>query len=122
MKRCAIFLLFISTPLFAAINRDPNGVNVNSQGATTVFITFGGLRNQVPAEAFWCGELMTAAPDIGTKCTPTSIFGRLPLRYDQSRLSTGTFTDIRTLFAELPESKVRGYTLGRFSFNVVGGR
>jgi excinuclease ABC subunit A len=35
---------------------------------------------------------------------------------------TGLFTPIRTLFAELPESKIRGYAPGRFSFNVKGGR
>jgi excinuclease ABC subunit A len=35
---------------------------------------------------------------------------------------TGLFTPIRTLFAELPESKIRGYLPGRFSFNVKGGR
>ncbi|ADX67123.1 excinuclease ABC subunit UvrA [Weeksella virosa] len=35
---------------------------------------------------------------------------------------TGIFTDIRNLFANLPESKIRGYKPGRFSFNVKGGR
>ena len=35
---------------------------------------------------------------------------------------TGLFTPIRALFAELPESKIRGYAPGRFSFNVKGGR
>lgn len=35
---------------------------------------------------------------------------------------TGVFSDIRNLFVELPESKVRGYKPGRFSFNVPGGR
>ena len=35
---------------------------------------------------------------------------------------TGLFTFIRDLFTELPESKVRGYKAGRFSFNVKGGR
>ncbi len=35
---------------------------------------------------------------------------------------TGVFTDIRKLFMELPESKIRGYKPGRFSFNVGGGR
>jgi excinuclease ABC subunit A len=35
---------------------------------------------------------------------------------------TGVFTDIRSLFAELPEAKIRGYKPGRFSFNVKGGR
>ncbi len=35
---------------------------------------------------------------------------------------TGLFTHIRDLFAQLPESKMRGYAPGRFSFNVAGGR
>ena len=35
---------------------------------------------------------------------------------------TGLFTYIRDLYAQLPESKMRGYTPGRFSFNVKGGR
>jgi excinuclease ABC subunit A len=35
---------------------------------------------------------------------------------------TGVFSDIRTLFAQLPEAKLRGYGPGRFSFNVKGGR
>lgn len=35
---------------------------------------------------------------------------------------TGVFSDIRNLFVELPESKMRGYKPGRFSFNVPGGR
>ena len=35
---------------------------------------------------------------------------------------TGVFSDIRNLFAQLPESKIRAYLPGRFSFNVKGGR
>jgi len=35
---------------------------------------------------------------------------------------TGVFTDIRNLFVNLPEAKIRGYKPGRFSFNVSGGR
>ncbi len=35
---------------------------------------------------------------------------------------TGVFTDIRNLFAQLPEAKIRAYKPGRFSFNVKGGR
>ncbi len=35
---------------------------------------------------------------------------------------TGVFTDIRELFSQLAESKIRGYKPGRFSFNVKGGR
>ena len=35
---------------------------------------------------------------------------------------TGLFTHIRDLFAQVPEAKIRGYKVGRFSFNVKGGR
>ncbi|MBQ1669648.1 MAG: excinuclease ABC subunit UvrA, partial [Prevotella sp.] len=35
---------------------------------------------------------------------------------------TGVFSDIRSLFVNLPEAKIRGYKPGRFSFNVKGGR
>ena len=35
---------------------------------------------------------------------------------------TGVFTEIRKLFSEVPEAKIRGYKPGRFSFNVKGGR
>jgi excinuclease ABC subunit A len=35
---------------------------------------------------------------------------------------TNVFSDIRTLFSEIPEAKIRGYKPGRFSFNVKGGR
>ncbi|MEG1580118.1 MAG: excinuclease ABC subunit UvrA [Bacteroidaceae bacterium] len=35
---------------------------------------------------------------------------------------TGVFSDIRSLFVDMPESKIRGYKPGRFSFNVKGGR
>lgn len=89
--------LTLPTHLEGQIRRDPNGVNVNAQGATTVFITFGGLQDQVPVEATWCGELISAAPDIGLRCEPSTIFGRLPIRFDQSRLSGSVFTDVMSI-------------------------
>ncbi len=81
-----------------AIKVSPNGVNVNANGATTVFLTFGGLSNYRPAEAMWCGELMSASPDIGFKCNPATIYGSLPDRYDQSTSSgRQALTDIMSI-------------------------
>lgn len=99
-RRLAVLTLalaFADGPAGAAIRRDPTGVNVNAQGATTLFITFGGLADQVPVEATWCSTLVPATPDVGFKCDPSTVFGSLPLRYDQSRLSTGSFTDVMTI-------------------------
>lgn len=93
-----VSLLSVPVATAAAVRVHPDGVNVNSQGATTVFLTFGGLQGQVPAEAVWCGELIPATPDIGLKCDPSTIFGSLPSRFNQSRLSgTGGFTDIMSI-------------------------
>lgn len=97
LARLALASALLAPPA-DAIQRSPTGVNVNSQGATTVFITFGGLRSQVPAEAFWCGDVISASPAIGQMCRPGTIYGRLPIRYDLSQ-STGpaSFTDIMSI-------------------------
>jgi hypothetical protein len=89
----------IAASAAAQIVVNPNGVNVNAQNATTVFLTYGGLGALfVPAEAEWCGELISAAPAVGVKCDPATLFGRLPARYNQSRLSgAGGFTDIMSI-------------------------
>src|SRR5262245_23839670 len=90
-----VLSLLIQTPWAWAIRRHPTGVNVNASGATTVYITFGELNGQTPAEGLWCGELISAAPDIGQKCDPATIFGALPDRYDQSKLGSDgkSYTD-----------------------------
>jgi len=73
----------------------PTSVNVYSQGATTFFLTFGGLGNYRPAEANWCADVVLATPDLGLKCAPGTIYGTLPTRYDQSRRSGNQgYTDI----------------------------
>src|SRR5688572_28842830 len=83
----------------AQVTVSPTGVNLAGQGATTVFLTFGGVtRDLVPAEAFWCGELIDATPDLGQRCDPATIFGSLPIRFDFSNLSgTSGFTDIMSV-------------------------
>ena len=80
-----------------AIWRNPTGTNVNSQGATTVFITFGGLKDQEPIKTIWCTRLVPAAPAVGQKCDPATILGQLPLRYDQSQLQGGVFYDVMSI-------------------------
>jgi hypothetical protein len=95
----ALAAALAGAPAAAEIRRDPVGVNVNAHGASSAFITFGGLRRQVPVEAAWCGRLVPASPDRGMKCDPATLFGVLPLRFDHSRLSTdgSAFTDVMTI-------------------------
>jgi hypothetical protein len=93
----------LAEPVAAQIRVNPTGVNVNAQSATTVFLTFGGLNGYRPVEALWCSRLVPAAPDIGLRCDPATILGSLPVRYDQSTLTTGSLTDIMSI----PPSVVR---------------
>ena len=74
---------------------------MNTQGATTVFLTYGGLRSQVAVEAFWCGSLISAAPARGSRCNPATIFGRLPIRYDRSKSSAGLLNDVMSIPASV---------------------
>ena len=101
--------------LTAQITVNPTGVNVASQGATTVFLTFGGLGTEfVAAEAFWCGELEDARPDIGLRCDETTLFGRLPLRFDLARPSgSGALTDIMSVPPSVARRAYQAAAAGR---------
>jgi hypothetical protein len=89
----------LTAPAVQNIKVNPDGVNVNANGATVVFLTFGPLASRVPAEGCWCGELIPAAPDFGFKCDPATLFGCLPARSDFSSRSGGGagFTDIMSI-------------------------
>ena len=110
-------LLAIASPTSAAaqILVRPTGVNVASQSATTVFLTFEGLSaDQSATEAFWCGELVDARPDIGLRCDPATLFGRLPLRFDLSqRGGANRFTDVMTIPASVARRAYQQAALGR---------
>ena len=90
-------LLLSAQAAFGQIKVNPTGVNVNSQNATTVFLTFGPVPpGYVPAEAIWCGELIPSPPPaIGLQCRPDTIYGALPARFDRSTVSgNAAFTDV----------------------------
>lgn len=110
MRRYAIAALTVVCAMLTAadavaqIQRHPTGVNVNANGPTTVFITYGNLQGMIPVEGTWCGEVVSAAPDIGDRCDPATIFGNLPERYFLGRASgQDGFTDIMSI----PQSVAR---------------
>ncbi len=76
---------------------------------------FGSRRPPLPYKKLGGVEYIDKVIDIDQ-----SPIGRTPR--SNPATYTGTFTHIRDLFAQLPESRIRGYKPGRFSFNVKGGR
>jgi len=76
---------------------------------------YKSLKNPLPHESLEGLEHLDKVIEIDQ-----SPIGRTPR--SNPATYTGVFTDIRKIFSELPESKIRGYKPGRFSFNVKGGR
>ena len=76
---------------------------------------YRALREPLPYERVEGIEFIDKVVDVDQ--TP---LGRTPR--SNPATYTGVFSDIRNLFVELPEAKIRGYKAGRFSFNVSGGR
>ena len=101
------FVFLFSIAAFAQVTVSPDNVTAYSQGATSAYLTFSGVVNLTPADAVWCGDIIPAAPDVGFKCAPATIFGVLPSRYDQSRLSGSRYTDIMSI---TPVVARRAYT------------
>src|SRR3989440_441396 len=94
----ALFAACTAPAAAQTVTVSPSETTVYSQGATSVLLTYGNLGARSPAESTWCGALVSASPDIGMKCDPNVIFGRLPVRYNQSRLSgKNAYTDIMSV-------------------------
>ena len=98
------------------IKVNPTSVNVYSQGATTVFLTYGNLGAYVPAETTWCGSLQSATPAIGFTCVPGTIYGTLPRRFDVSRRSgTNGYTDVVSVPASVARKAYQAAAAGQDS-------
>ena len=76
---------------------------------------YRSLRDPLPYDAILGIEHIDKVVDVDQ-----SPLGRTPR--SNPATYTGVFNDIRQLFVQLPEAKIRGYKPGRFSFNVKGGR
>lgn len=109
--RNTIFSLFVLAAAVgsaaAQVTVSPDNISAYSQGATSAYLTFTNVAALTPAEATWCGDVVSAAPDIGQRCDPATIFGVLPARYDQSRLDGSRYTDIMSI---TPVVARRAYT------------
>lgn len=104
VRLVVVALLVASRNAVAQVRVNPTGVNVNTQGATTVFLTYGGLAGYDAVEALWCGDLIDARPALGLRCNPASIFGSLPLRFNRA---TGSGIDALTDIMTIPPSVTR---------------
>ncbi|MBO7067492.1 MAG: excinuclease ABC subunit UvrA [Bacteroidaceae bacterium] len=76
---------------------------------------YHSLRDPLPYDSIEGLEYIDKVVDVDQ-----SPLGRTPR--SNPATYTGVFNDIRNLFVELPEARIRGYKPGRFSFNVKGGR
>lgn len=119
MKKAIVIIGFLLSAVTICraqqeIRVNPSGVNVYSQGATTVFLTYGNLGEYRPDETAWCGELIPAAPAIGSRCAPGTIYGALPKRYDISRRSgSGGYTDIVSVPAAIARKAYQAAAAGQ---------
>ncbi len=76
---------------------------------------FNGVKKPMPYKSIKGLEHIDKVIDINQ-----SPIGRTPR--SNPATYTGTFSEVRSLFAKIPEAMIRGYKPGRFSFNVKGGR
>ncbi len=109
--------LCLAQPAWALTGVNPTGVNVNTSGVTSVFLSFQGLTpTEIPARAYWCAEV-TVPPNVVVNfdpCVPGTLLGNLPAGNDLGRPSSvaggSLFTDIMTIPASVAR---RAYQLAR---------
>jgi hypothetical protein len=92
------FALLVTSATAQEIKVSPSSVNAYSQGATSALLTYSGVKDKQAVESCWCSEVVTAAPDRGLKCNQAEVYGCLPARYNQARLSANSsYTDIMSI-------------------------
>jgi excinuclease ABC subunit A len=95
------------------------GVSGSGKSSLLFDVILPALAGDSPGEGPWDAVAGREKIDLVISIDPTPI-GRTPRSNPASYV--GFYADLRELFAALPESKVRGYRPGRFSFNARGGR
>jgi hypothetical protein len=102
MKNTLFAMLFLALWLTTAqaqeIKVSPSSVNAYSQGATTALLTYSGVKDKQPVESCWCSDVVSAAPNIGLKCNPATVYGCLPVRYNRGQQSANfSYTDVMSI-------------------------
>lgn len=100
--------LLLGLPAWAITGVNPTGVNVNTSGVTSVFLSFQGLEpTEVPVRAYWCAEVTVPSNVVVNfdPCVPGTLLGNLPVANDLGRASAvagaSTYTDIMTIPASV---------------------
>jgi hypothetical protein len=112
-------LVFASTIGAQAVGRpvtiqvNPSTVRVNAQGATTVFLTFGGLSEYMPVEATWCGKLVSAAPAAGLRCDPATIASQSRATVSGAAVVGGRFTEAMSVSAAISRQAYQATVAGQ---------
>ncbi len=118
----SIFLVFLCVETVCAQNVtvSPTSATVYSQGATSVFLTFSNAANLRPVSGTFCGDIIPATPDLGFRCDPATIFGSLPVRYDQSRTSgASNYTDVMSVPPSVARRAYQDAVQGKGTFFYV---
>jgi excinuclease ABC subunit A len=106
--------------LYRSLHQLLYGGKVRTAPPTSIFSKFWKRRIENRAWLFGCADIKGADQIDKVINIDQSPIGRTPR--SNPATYTGLFGSIRDLFSNLPESRVRGYKPGRYSFNVKGGR